>query len=113
VSSRPKAKKRQHPERALVTRIERLGGVLREALLPVLEQAAGKRPRLTDLTRTLGIDKSLASLLVRAANAPNDLELMHLVPSPAGLRILADSATRRARPSALARLRTAAVSCRS
>jgi len=91
-----------------VTRIERLGGVLREALLPVLEQAAGKRPRLTDLTRTLGIDKSLASLLVRAANAPNDLELMHLVPSPAGLRILADSATRRARPSALARLRTAA-----
>ena len=72
--------------------IEQLGGELRIALTSVLESLAGPRPRPTRLTRAIGLDKSLASRFVRASQARSDLELMHLVPSPAGLRMLADSA---------------------
>jgi hypothetical protein len=76
----------------LLGEIEEVGVELRSALVPVLQKIAGQRPRPTQLTRALGLDKSLASRLVRAANARTDLDLMHLVPSPAGLRILSDSA---------------------
>jgi hypothetical protein len=109
VGQRRTSSKEQHaPERDLLAEIEQLGGQLREVLIPILEKVAGPRPRPTALTRSLGLDKSLASLLVRAANAPNDLELMHLVPAPAGLRILADSAARGVGPAAIKRLQSAA-----
>ena len=40
------------------------------------------------LARAIDIDKSLASVLVRAVNAKSDRDLLHIVPSPTGLRIL-------------------------
>jgi hypothetical protein len=65
------------------------------------------------LSRQIGIDKSLASVLVRAANAPTDLALLQLVPSPTGLRIFAERAARHAPRPTITRLRTATGSFRA
>jgi len=91
----------------LFRQIEATGGDLRRAIAPVLEAVAGPRPRPTRLARAIGLDKSLASRLVRAAESTSDLDLMHLVPSPGGLRIFADLATRYADPASVGNLRAA------
>ncbi len=75
-----------------LNQIEGVGAELRTALVPILTAIAGPRPTPTRLTRAIGLDKSLASRLIRATQASSDLDLMHMVPSPAGLRILADLA---------------------
>ena len=72
--------------------IEDLGGALRRPLRAVLEAVAGDPPRPARVARAIGLDKSLASRFVRAVMADSNLELMHIVPSPEGLRILADRA---------------------
>jgi hypothetical protein len=59
------------------------------------------------LARAIDIDKSLASVLVRTLNAPTDRDLLHLVPSPTGLRILAERARSVASPTATSRLKSA------
>lgn len=84
--------------------IEALGAELRLALQPVLGAVAGPRPSPTRLTRTIGLDKSLASRLIRASQSRSDLDLMHLVPSPSGLRIFADLASVVAAPEAISDL---------
>lgn len=86
---------------ALMPRIDAVGRDLRLALAPVLEAVAGAKPRPARITLAIGLDKSLASRFVRALRSTSDLELMHLVPSPAGLRILADLATRYADPASI------------
>jgi hypothetical protein len=91
----------------LIQVIEATGTDLRRAIAPVLEAVAGPRPRPTRLARAIGLDKSLASRLVRAAESPTDLDLMHLVPSPGGLRIFAQMATRYADPASIGNLRAA------
>src|SRR5262245_666850 len=78
---------------------------LRSALGPVLRAAAGGEPRTMKLVRAIAIDKSLASVLVRAVNAPTERELLHLVPSPTGLRILLERTQGIASPTATARLK--------
>jgi hypothetical protein len=88
----------------LLGRIEAVGGELRPAITTVLESVAGPRPRPMRLSRAIGLDKSLASRLVRAVRATTNLDLMHLVPSPPGLRILASSAGRHADPASIANL---------
>jgi len=71
-----------------------VGRDLRRALTPILSAFGGAdNPRPMRVARSLGLDKSLASRLVRALQTTSDLELVHIVPSPAGLRILAESAT--------------------
>jgi hypothetical protein len=85
-------------------RIEATGGDLRRTIAPVLEAAAGARARPTRLARAIGLDKSLASRLVRAVLSTSDLDLMHLVPSPGGLRIFAELARRYADPASIANL---------
>lgn len=72
--------------------IEDLGGALRRPLRALLVAVAGDPPRPTRVARAIGLDKSLASRFVRAVMADSDLELMHIVPSPEGLRILAELA---------------------
>jgi hypothetical protein len=74
---------------SLLARIEALGAELRRVLGPLIESIGGAPPRSTRVTRAVGIDKSLASRFVRALRTDSDLELMHIVPSPTGLRILA------------------------
>src|SRR5262245_27514328 len=88
----------------LMAQIEATGGDLRRTLAPVLESVAGPRPRPTRLSRAIGLDKSLASRLVRAVDSTSDLDLMHLVPSPGGLRIFADLAKRFADPASILNL---------
>jgi hypothetical protein len=63
---------------------------LRRALQPLLTELAGSPPRPVRLVRGLGLDKSLASRLVQAAQAPDDAEFLHRLPSPTGLRMLAE-----------------------
>ena len=80
---------------------------LRAALRPVIRAAAGEPPRPMKLARAIDIDKSLASVLVRAVSAPTNRDLLHLVPSPTGLRILAERAKGVASPTATSRLKSA------
>lgn len=85
-------------------RIEATGRELRRAITTVLEAVAGPSPRPTRVSRAIGLDKSLASRLVRAVQSTSDLDLMHLVPSPGGLHIFADLATRTADPASISNL---------
>ena len=64
---------------ALTPEIERTGEQLRRALRPIVEEAGGQPPRTGRLGRRLGIDKSLASRLVRAVSGESNLELVHRV----------------------------------
>jgi DNA-binding MarR family transcriptional regulator len=80
------------PQSTAFPEIEAVGAELRAALRPLLVAAAGPRPSPVRLARAMGLDKSLASRLVRAARAATNLDLMNIVPSPAGLRILAELA---------------------
>ncbi len=85
---------REEPSLAmqLLEQIGAMGGELRALLNSILEEIGGTPPRPARLIRTIGLDKSLASRLVRAARAESDLEFMHRVPSPTGLRIFASQA---------------------
>jgi hypothetical protein len=83
------------PDGALAQRIVQVAGELQATLTPLLEQLAGSPPRPVRLTRASpgpGLDKSLASRLVQAAKAESDMQFLHLVPSPTGLRMLLDRA---------------------
>lgn len=92
------------PRTELLPRIEAMGRELRQAIAGVLEALDGPRPRPTRVSRAIGLDKSLASRFVRSVRSASDLDLMHLVPSPAGLHILADLATHHVDPAAIGRL---------
>jgi len=89
----------EHPLREdLRTEIETLGRSLRLPLLAVLTAIAGGPPRPARIVRAIGLDKSLASRFVRAVQTDSDLELMYVVPSPEGLRMLAERAADSAGP---------------
>jgi hypothetical protein len=92
----------------LKQRIEATGHELRGAIAAVLEAVAGPSPRPTRVSRATGLDKSLASRLVRAVQNASDLELMHLVPSPGGLQIFAELSMRYADPASISNLLAAA-----
>jgi hypothetical protein len=82
-------------EDALARRIAQVAGELQGVLVPLLEQLAGTPPRPMRLTREHpgpGLDKSLASRLVQAAKAESDMQFLHLLPSPTGLRMLLERA---------------------
>src|SRR5689334_10638213 len=89
----------EHPLREdLRTEIETLGRSLRRPLLAVLTAVAGGPPRPARLLRAIRLDQSLASRFVRAVQTDSDLELMYVVPSPEGLRMLAERAADSAGP---------------
>jgi hypothetical protein len=87
--------------------IDTVARQLRAALQPVLRAAVGGDPRPMQLARAIQIDKSLASVLVRAMNAPTDRDLLHIVPSPTGLRILTERTKGIASRTATSRLESA------
>ena len=68
---------------------------LRVGLLGVAIEAGGPAYRPSRLVEVLGIDKSLASRLARSLRADSATELLHMMPSPTGLGIFLDAATRR------------------
>jgi hypothetical protein len=82
------------PAATLLERIREVGGRIRHPLLRLLEELGGAPPRPARLIRATGLDKSLASRLVRAVRSESENEFLHLVPSPTGLRIFAGSARR-------------------
>jgi hypothetical protein len=90
--------------RGNLSQIEVIGAELRRTIAPVLEAVSGASPRPTRISRAIGLDKSLASRLVRAVQSSSDLDLMHLVPSPGGLRIFANLAARYADPASISNL---------
>ena len=93
--------------------IEAVARELRAAIAPVLRAAAGPDVRPMKLARAIDIDKSLASVLVRAVNSPGDRDLLHFVPSPTGLRILAEHTAGVASRAATRRLEAAIESFRA
>ena len=90
--------------RGHLNQIEATAAELRRTIAPVLEAVSGTHARPTRISRAIGLDKSLASRLVRAVQSSSDLDLMHLVPSPGGLRILATLAARYADPASIGNL---------
>ncbi|MBP7914062.1 MAG: hypothetical protein KAZ63_01855 [Vitreoscilla sp.] len=69
----------------------RLAADLRVHLTRLIEHLAGSPARPVRLIRQTGLDKSLASRLIQATKTGSDLDFLHLVPSPTGLRILLDA----------------------
>lgn len=92
---------------SLLDRIGETGSAIRRPLGFLLEEIGGTPPRPTRLIRSVGLDKSLASRLIRALRADSDLEFMHLVPAPTGLRIFADRARGEADEARIRELETA------
>lgn len=86
---------------ATTERIEAVASDLHARLLPLIEVMAGTPPRPVRLIRRTGIDKSLASRLVRAARVGSGPHFLHAVPSPSGLRILLDRSAGHADPALL------------
>lgn len=74
---------------------------LRHGLAPLLQGLAGDPPRPVRLTQGIGLDKSLASRLIKAVRSETDAEFLHHVPSPTGLRILLERARSEADPRRL------------
>jgi hypothetical protein len=86
-------------------RIAAVAAGLRKPLAELLSQLAGAPPRPVRLIRGIGLDKSLASRLVQATRAESDLQFLHAIPSPTGLRMLLDRAGGQAEASLIRRAR--------
>ncbi len=76
-------------------RARQLGGALRATLDSIVTTVAGPAPRPTDFAAALGLDKSLASKVVRATRASDPLEALHASPAPQGLRMVVRAAETR------------------
>src|SRR5688572_6029769 len=89
-------------------RHDRVAAGLRESLLALARDFAGQAVRPSRLVERLGIDKSLASRLVRSLRVESTYELLHHIPSPPGLRLFLDAAQSQGTdPALLARARGA------
>ncbi len=82
----------QPPTAEILTEIRDTAGALQASLAELVEAATGPTLRPATLSRALGLDKSIASRIVRAVRAGTPYEFMHFVPSPAGLKLLTDAA---------------------
>jgi len=67
-----------------------------ERFRSVLNELSDAAPvwREKELVETLGLDRSVVGRIVRASRTDNDLELLSELPSPEGLRIIFEAATR-------------------
>lgn len=81
--------------------LQRVARELRGGLQPLLLALAGEPVRPVRLTQGIGLDKSLASRLVKAVRADSEAEFLHHIPSPTGLRILLERARGQADASLL------------
>src|SRR5262245_1043311 len=98
------------PVQEIRRRAMEVGERLRAALLEVAHEIGGPTLRPSRFVDVLGIDKSLASRISRSLRAESVTELLHLTPSPMGLGLFLDAATRRrisTTAEALRRARTA------
>ncbi len=80
----------------LESQIASVGGELARTVGGVLEALPGGPYGPAELARTIGIDKVLASRVLKAANNRDPLAVLYLVPGPEPLRRLLKAAGRRA-----------------
>ncbi len=80
-------------------RVAVVAAELRTQIGAVIGALAGTPPRPVRLTRNIGLDKSLASRVVKATRADNDMQFLHSVPSPTGLRILLERGAGKLEPA--------------
>jgi hypothetical protein len=85
----------QTPAQEIRSRATQVGERLRAALLEVVLEVGGPALRPSRLVEVLGIDKSLASRISRSLRAETANEMLHFTPSPMGLGLFLDAATRR------------------
>jgi hypothetical protein len=67
---------------------------LRAALEPIVRRVAGNGVRPASLSRGLDIDRTLAARILRAVRSDDNVQLLHEVPAPHGLRIFLEAAAR-------------------
>lgn len=92
----PKLELQPELQADLVERCRLVGIGLREAFAPLLRTFAGQSMRPAALARSIGIDRTLAARIVRAAKSedPTGSDTLKESPAPGGLRILIDAARR-------------------
>lgn len=82
-------------------RVTALGRSLSGSLTRLLDAAPGRPQGPVQLARALGVDKVLASRVIRAAGSRDPVSALRFMPGPAPLRRLAEAAGSRGVPSAL------------
>ncbi len=86
---------------------EELTQKLTRALNQVFEESVGSSPRPITLRDKLGLDKSIASRILRALRSEGAFEFLHHVPAPTGLRKIMKSASKLASEGSIETLRAA------
>jgi hypothetical protein len=83
------------PEPRVETRIATVGSALASEFGNVLEAIPGGHYGPAELARTLGIDKVLASRLLKAVRRKDPMAVLHLIPGPEPLRRVLRAAAKR------------------
>ncbi len=97
------------PPVPLVSRISLVGGELASTFQIVLDALPGAPQGPQKLARDLGLDKALASRILRAVSHPDPIATVHLAPGPEPLRRLVRAARRQGAPAELIGQATEAV----
>ena len=93
----------------LEARVRLVGGELRESMVAVLDALPGGPRRPQELVTILGIDKVLASRLLKAVKHRDPMAVTHLAPGPEPMRRLLRAASRRGVPQDVVERASAAV----
>lgn len=93
----------------LEVRIARAGADLRETLGAVVEAVPNLPAGPQALAKRIGVDKALASRLLKAVRSPDPMSTIHRIPGPEPLRRALKAMSRQGAPAALVQSATAAV----
>lgn len=96
-TSKPVSKHDAGPEEAF----QRVGRVLADAIRTVAEAVPGEPHGPAEVARVLGIDKVLASRVLKATKNKDPIAALHLAPGPEPLRRFLRAAGKRGAPAAL------------
>ncbi len=94
-------RKRNQGESSLKVQLAEIGNSLSRSLGQVLEALPGAPLGTASLARTLGVDKVLASRVLKATRGDNPLAVLHYSPGPDPLRRILRGASRREVPANL------------
>lgn len=83
------------PQPSLQTQVARIGGRLAERVARVVAAVPGTPTGPVSLARAIGIDKVLASRVLRAAGSRDPVAVLQIIPGPEPLRRLASAAGRK------------------
>lgn len=100
LNSGPEPREPREPREALEVRISRTGNQLLSSLARVLAHVPGSEAGPLRLAAALGVDKVLASRLLKAVRSPDAVTIMHRAPGPEPLRRVLRASERYAVPVA-------------